>query len=312
MDREWFGAKIGIKKLLSRWEQFRRVNISSVSVEQSNMAANMSLGVEKLNNFNYELWKFRMELLLLKEGVKNVVDDPVPQVPTATWLHRDGKARALIGLSIDDSQTCHVLHAATARDMWLSLKNYHARSSLATKIHVLRKLFRMHLADDGNMAEHLSQITQLANRLSNMGNPLKDHWLVAIILSSLNDSYDSLITSLESRPKADLQLEFVKRKLLDEWRKRLEKAGESASGGSEKVLKTVVSAKKMEKKKEKVCHYCGKEGHFRRECRKLEYDRKNKEKDSERSQKANVVIEDEAEEVCMATGQLDGESGEVV
>ncbi|KXJ67761.1 hypothetical protein RP20_CCG014874 [Aedes albopictus] len=66
------------------------------------------------------------------------------------------------------------------------------------------------------------------------------------------------------------------------------------------------------KKKETVCHYCGKEGHFRRKCRKLEYDRKNIEKDSERSQKANVVIEDEAEEVCLATGQLGGESGEVV
>ncbi|XP_065094777.1 uncharacterized protein LOC135715427 [Ochlerotatus camptorhynchus] len=148
------------------------------------MATNASLAVDKLNDFNYELWKFRMELVLLKEGVRNVVDEEKPEVPNSSWIYRDGKDRALIGLSIDDGQTCYVMHAATAREMWLSLKNYHARSSLVTKINVLRKLFRMYLPEDGNMADHLAQITQLAN----MGDPLKDYWLVAIILSSLNES----------------------------------------------------------------------------------------------------------------------------
>lgn len=267
--------------------------------------AEMSLAVEKLNDFNYQLWKFRLELVLLKEGVQDVLEAEKPENPDATWKTKDGKARALIGLSIDDSQTCHVMHAKTAREMWLALKMYHARSTLSMKIHILRKLFRMQLPEEGSMADHLTGISQLVNRLRSMGEELKEHWLVAIVLSSLNESYDGLITVLESRPESELKLEFVKGKLLDEWRKRMEKSDVlTTNGKNENVLKTVVKKKPEKKRKEKVCHYCGKEGHFRRECRKLEQDRKYRESEKRNSEKAKIATktDEELDEVCLTTG----------
>lgn len=196
--------------------------------------------------------------------------------------------------------------------MWESLQKHHARSTLATKIHVLRKLIRLQLPEQGNMAEHLAEITRLANRLSSMGDPLKDYWLVAIMLSSLHDSYDGLITALESRPEADLTIEYVKGKLLDEWRKRVDR--ETSGGGGEQAFKAGV--KQTERKnKEKVCHYCGKAGHFRRECRKLVYDRQTKKTtdgqkktaSASANQKAHIVVDNEdEEEVCLAAGPVPG------
>lgn len=269
------------------------------------MAADMNLAVEKLNDFNYEVWKFRIDLLLIRDGLKKIVDEPKPALPDANWIAQDGKARAIIGLSIDDSQTCHVINAASAHEMWTALKRHHTRSTLATKIHVLKKLIRKQLPENGNMAEHLAEITQLHNRLASMGDPLKDYWLVAIILSSLNDSYDGLITALESRPEADLTLDYVKGKLMDEWRRREDR---SDCGGAEKALKISEKVKHEKKPKVKVCHYCGKEGHFRRECRKLEQDRKGKDKSGNdakkvNNQKANLAVgSDEESEVCLAAG----------
>lgn len=267
--------------------------------------ADMNLTVEKLNDFNYEVWKFRIDLLLIREGLSDVIVNPKPEVPDAAWIVKDGKARAIIGLSIEDSQLCHVIKATSAREMWEALKKHHTRSTLATKVHVLRKLMRMQLSEDGNMADHLAEITRLAHRLNNMGEPLKECWLVAIILSSLSDSYDGLITALESRPEEDLTLEFIQGKLLDEWCKRVEKTGSDI--GSEKVFKTNDRAKSD--KRAKKCHYCGKEGHYRRDCRKFVQDKKMKYREEEEkkqekakpNQKANIVVESD-EEVCLAAG----------
>lgn len=268
--------------------------------------ADMNLTVEKLNDFNYEVWEFRIDLLLIREGLSDVVKNVKPATPDATWISKDGKARAIIGLSIEDGQLCHVINAATARDMWEALQKHHNRSTLATKVHVLRKLMRMQLTENSNMADHLAEISRLSNRLSSMGEPLKECLLVAIILSSLSDSYDGLITALESRPEAELTLEFIQGKLLDEWRKRVEKS--DAGTGVEKVFKSNERTK-TEKIKVKACHYCGKEGHYRRDCRKLMLDRKARGKEEEKkvekvksNHKANIAVVSDDEEVCLAAG----------
>lgn len=65
------------------------------------------------------------------------------------------------------------------------------------------------------MPEHLNEETDLTNRLTAMGETLKEHWVVAMLLSSLPGSYNSLITALESYHECDPTLEYVKGKLFE-------------------------------------------------------------------------------------------------
>lgn len=169
---------------------------------------------EKLGDTNYAVWKFRMESLLIQDDLLSVVTEEKPEDPPAAWTTKDAKARSLIGLNVKDSQLSHIIRAKTSKQMWDALRTYHERSSLASKVHVLRKLCSQRLLEGGSMSDHLNEITCLANRLIAMGEELKDHWIVAMVLSSLPESYGSLITALESRPEADLTLEFVKGKLV--------------------------------------------------------------------------------------------------
>lgn len=85
---------------------------------------------ERLNNFNWASWKFRMELLLVKDELYEVVMQPKPTEIPAGWMAKDGKARATIGLALDNDQLCHVMGVSTAYEMWEALKNYHERGSL--------------------------------------------------------------------------------------------------------------------------------------------------------------------------------------
>ena len=73
------------------------------------MAETAKITVAKLNNSNYQTWKYKMELLLIKEELWDVVTGIKPQQPTEEWVKKDGKARASIGLLVEDNQLVHVL-----------------------------------------------------------------------------------------------------------------------------------------------------------------------------------------------------------
>lgn len=279
------------------------VNRKRLKCTVENKMADLKVSVEKLNDQNYGIWKFKMRLLLTREKVLSVVSEPKPENADAAWVSKDETAQALIGLALEDSQLIHVMQKTTAKEMWDALKDYHERASLSSKIHVVRKLVSIRMCDGECMAEHLKAMAELRLRLTALGEEMKDHWFVALMLSSLPASYDGLIMALESRPDADLTVDFVKGKLLDEGRRRVEISGEEkafATASAGEKQKYFSEKQKVKKNKDKVCHYCKKEGHFRRDCRKLAQDRQDKER-------ANVAAESDSElEMCLAAGNFGG------
>lgn len=259
--------------------------------------ADARVSLEKLNDQNYSIWKFKMELLLVKEELSKLVTDPKPEAVTAEWLVKDGKARAMIGLAVEDGQLVHIIRKQTAKEMWDSLKQIHEATSLSSTLHILRKLCSQRLSEDGDLLEHLNEMTDLENRLEVIEEGLKDRVFMALILSSFPPSYGSLINVIENKPENELTVDFVKSKLRDEWRRHMECNGGGGMHGAEKVMKSVKS-KTTEKKKKGVCHYCQEDGHFRRECPKLTKGKQEKKKSD--SGKANLAVELPGEmEMCL-------------
>lgn len=223
--------------------------------------ADTKICFDRLNDFNWPTWRFRMELMLMKEDLWSVVQDAKPVDVTSAWTRRDEKARAVIGLALEDSQLSHIMEVTNAKEMWEKLRGYHERGSLSNKIHVLRRLCSMRLDEDGNMSDHLVEVSQLVHRLARMNESLKEHLVVAILLSSLPESYSPLVTALEGRPEEDLKLDYVKGKLLDEWRRK----NEGHIHESEKVMKSVVQVEDR-RRIVRVCYHCRQQGHFQRNC----------------------------------------------
>lgn len=72
----------------------------------------------KLNVNNYQMWKFKMELFLIDKELWDTISEERPAAPNADWLKRDGKARARIGLMVEDNQLCHIRKATSAALAW--------------------------------------------------------------------------------------------------------------------------------------------------------------------------------------------------
>jgi hypothetical protein len=70
------------------------------------------------------------------------------------------------------------------------------------------------------MEQHVTKMQDLVYKLTALGEEIKNHLFVAMLLSSLPETYSTLITALESRPDTELTLGFVKGKLIDEYKRR--------------------------------------------------------------------------------------------
>jgi len=60
------------------------------------------ISIEKLNGSNYQTWKYEMELVLMK--IWDVVNENASMNPTPAWTRKDGRARALIGLQVENRE----------------------------------------------------------------------------------------------------------------------------------------------------------------------------------------------------------------
>ena len=215
--------------------------------------------IERLNNTNYSVWKFRVELLLRKENLWGVVNEPKPEVPDADWMEQNGKALVLIGLLLDDNQLQYVRRLEYAFEYWNALKSNHERATLTNKVSVLKSICRLKLDEKGSMSEHLSQMSELSEKLHQMGEPIKDSLLIAFMLSSLPDSYNSIVMALEARPENELSIEMVKEKLLQE---DLRRRVNSSNSNIDVAMKTRTKIKPKFFK----CFNCDQVGHIQRNC----------------------------------------------
>lgn len=239
----------------------------------------------KLNNQNWASWKFRMEMMLTREELWYVVGTPKPEpaeaAAAAQWVKDDQKARATMGLCIDENQYSLVKAAATAKDFWEQLKSYHEKVTVTSRVSLLKKLCNLNLFEGGDLESHLFEVEELFERLHNAGQDLENSLKIAMILRSLPDSYSGLVTALESRPDADLTLQLVKSKLLDEYERRKDRSGGSSS--ETKAMKTGVRSSATAVS-EKTCFFCKKKGHLRRNCRLFQAKQKQDNSEEKKSE----------------------------
>lgn len=222
----------------------------------------------KLNNKNYLIWKYKVELLLIREGVWHVISETKPGADKlAAWTKSNDQARAWIGLCVEDDQLRHIRKESEASKMWLNLKNYHEKGTLSNKVQLMRKICSLRLVESGNMENHITEMTTLFEHLeavSTEEDQLTDSWIVAMLLSSLPRSYDTLITALEIRPEQDLTVDMVQSKLIEEWRRH---SGESSSSSEIAMVVQNKDGKNNGLKKLK-CFFCKRNNHMKKDCRK--------------------------------------------
>lgn len=107
------------------------------------------------------------------------------------------------------------------------------------------------------MREYIKKMTEIFDELAVIAEPISDEDKVVYLLAGLLESYDAIISALESGSDTVPALKSVTENLLREEQKL--KDWEEASDGKKLLL--------SKGKKTFMCHYCKKNGHFKRDAR---------------------------------------------
>ena len=174
--------------------------------------------VDKFNGRNFSLWKFKMQMVLEEKELWDVVTKKKDDLKDEHWDKKNRKAKAILCLSLEDTQLMLVKSATSAKEVLDKLARHFEQKGLANKLFLRRKLFTMKLEEGESMESHINKIKEIADELESIKSTVTEEDMVLIILGSLPETFSTLITSLESRAD-DLTMDFLMTRLMHEERK---------------------------------------------------------------------------------------------
>jgi hypothetical protein len=219
--------------------------------------------IDKFNGENFNLWKFKMEMVLASMDLWEIVDGSEEAPPSNAdpkvikeYQRRAKKAMSTIGINLVDNQLHHIKRCKGPAEAW----NIHETRSLSNILFIHRKFFTCKMQEGEDLLDHINKVKALADQLACLEVPVKDEDVVMALLESLPPSYEYLITALETLPMQDLTMEFVTARFMHEVSKRREKEpqGDDAAMVSTQGRRGTTSTRKDTK----TCYYCGKSGHI--------------------------------------------------
>lgn len=234
-------------------------------------SASKKCGIKQFEGDNFEHWKYRVEVFLDMEGLKEMLTTKPPEDAARLVDHKkdDKKAKAYLVSFISDTHLEYVRGKETAEEMWSSLIKNFAKSGAASQNYLRRKLLNMKYEEGTEMRDHFKRFDECARELKSAGAMLAEGDLVSHMFLTLPPSFDALTTALENLKAEELTLDLLKNRLLldEEKRKGRNSEFEQSRDVAAFVGQTNKKADAKPKKFNGKCFKCGKYGHTKKECR---------------------------------------------
>lgn len=188
---------------------------------------------------------------------------------------------------------CYRARPRTRCERNSKLSSIHEQKKASNKLVLLTRFHEYKMNSSNSIAQHIAKIENIANQIRDVGQEIPSVMIIAKILSTLPSKFNAFVSALENVDEANQTLEILQERLLREETRMtttddIANALATSSLSSEKK----VTNKKIQRtanassqdKGDKVCNYCGKNGHFARHCFKKKRDRKANQSSSENSE----------------------------
>ena len=191
-----------------------------------------SFKVEKLNGENYHSWKFNLKMYLMGKDLWDIVQEVEVLTERSTpqqrelFRKRDNRAMSIINLSITNDLQIYVRSAKSATEAWNNLADHFEEKTLSKIIYYRRKLYKMSMGKGMTMESYVNSLKTVSEHLEALNDPVSEKDLVMILISSLPEDYNNLVTALETLQIEQLTWNYVRDRVMSEY---LRKKGDDVS-----------------------------------------------------------------------------------
>jgi len=165
----------------------------------------------------------------------------------------DLKAATTIQLCLADEVMCNVMDEKTATRLWSRLETYMTKS-FSNKLYLKKQLYGLRMNEGTTVSDHLNFFNKVINELLPVDVKIDVEDKALIVLSSLPESYDHIVTNMLYGKKTLILDEVTSTLLSNEIRKR--------SNQEEQTGSALVVRRKKEREEgikgpssPKMCHF---------------------------------------------------------
>jgi len=146
------------------------------------------------------------------------------------------------------------------------------------------------------MQSHINVLCDLAEQMAAIGAEIKDDELAITLLCSLPERFNSLVTSLESRPADEITFDFVSARLLSEFSRQEESRTVRLEVEEARALHTRQDSQNAQvgvvDKSRYMCTHCKRKGHLKVDCWDLHGRPRRESKEDIKSQSQSLAALD--------------------
>ena len=195
------------------------VDISEVDSQESKkkMSNTSRIEIKKFNGQNFELWKLKMEDLLVdREQWVAVEPRSKPKsISDEYWMKLNRKGRSTIRLCLADLVLLNVSEEDTVKKLWDKLGNLYQSNSMVNKLFVLKKLYLLRMNDDDSVTKQLNAFNIVISQLLSMDVKIIEEKKCISLLCSWPDTWNNFVVSI-GRNNTTLKINDVVVALLSE------------------------------------------------------------------------------------------------
>ncbi|KAL2234657.1 UNVERIFIED_CONTAM: Retrovirus-related Pol polyprotein from transposon TNT 1-94 [Sesamum indicum] len=177
--------------------------------------------VERFNGFDFGFWRMQMEAYLYGKDLYEPLAEKSEKTSDEEWKVLDRKAMSAIILSFSRNVAYHMKGAKSTKEVLQTLADMYEKPSAMNKVMLMKKLFRLEMEERKSVADHLNDFNQLTTQLAYVDIVFDDEVKPLILLSSLPDSWDVVVTSVStSSGKEKMKFDNIRDMMLNEETRR--------------------------------------------------------------------------------------------
>lgn len=284
----------------------------SASSDGSLSADKMSIKLE--GPVNYVAWsRTIMGPLLARDVLDHVTGESVKptlkmtdkgdnQAKLDEWRKQDNRAKGIIHMNVNNSMLTVLgdeVKTMTAKDMWDRLATHCARKDTWTSVDLQRQLMSLRLKPDSPASgeQHIATMTDIYNRLDNMGKKLPDWHKAETLLASVTSidaQWDVFVTTQTAsgeltwdKVAGGIRAELTKQSVQQLDRERQQSSASGIAAYNARANNDTHSGQKGGESGKWFCTHCRKKGHVVDTCYDLHPELKDQKR--QRSYKAACV-----------------------